>query len=131
MISLSALSKIYGFFIIEDASHALGAKYNDKNVGCCFYSDITVFSFHPVKMITTGEGGVATTNKLEIFKKLKLLRSHGITKKECEFIHKSPGLWNYEQQDLGYNYRMNDLQASLGLSQLKKLDFLYKKGLTF
>lgn len=115
-------------YIIEDASHALGSKYeNGKMVGSCCYSDMTTFSFHPVKTITTGEGGMITTNSRIIYEKLKLLRTHGITKKfNKDFV--SPGPWYYEMVDLGYNYRLTDFQAVLGLSQLKKLNkFIIKR----
>ncbi len=121
------LSKKYGFSIIEDASHAIGGTYKDKPVGCCIYSSITVFSFHPVKIITSGEGGAATTNDPKIAEKLKMLRSHGIVKEESKFISQKLGSWYYEQQALGFNYRMNDIQASLGLSQLKRLDIIVKE----
>jgi len=115
-------------FIIEDAAHALGSKYeNGKMVGSCCYSDMTIFSFHPVKTITTGEGGMVTTNSKILYEKLKLLRTHGITKKfSKDFI--SPGPWYYEMVDLGFNYRLTDFQAVLGLSQLKKLNkFIIKR----
>ena len=121
------LSKKYGFSIIEDASHAIGGAYKGKPVGCCAYSSITVFSFHPVKIITSGEGGAATTNDPKIAETLKMLRSHGIVKEESKFISQKLGSWYYEQQSLGFNYRMNDIQASLGLSQLKRLDIIVKE----
>ena len=121
------LSKKYGFSIIEDASHAIGGTYRDKPVGSCAYSSITVFSFHPVKIITSGEGGAATTNDPKIAENLKMLRSHGIVKEEKKFIRQKLGSWYYEQQSLGFNYRMNDIQASLGLSQLKRLDIIVKE----
>tara|TARA_B100001989_G_C24546507_1_gene471150 strand:+ start:200 stop:1375 length:1176 start_codon:yes stop_codon:yes gene_type:complete len=121
------LSKEYGFSIIEDASHALGGSYKNAKVGECKYSDVTIFSFHPVKIITTGEGGVVTTNKREVAKKIKQLRSHGITKNKEEFIFKNQGDWYYEQNSLGYNYRLNDMQAALGISQLKRLDLIVKE----
>ncbi|MBO8217659.1 UDP-4-amino-4,6-dideoxy-N-acetyl-beta-L-altrosamine transaminase [Prochlorococcus marinus] len=115
------LSKIYNFSIIEDASHAIGAEYKESKVGSCKYSSITVFSFHPVKIITTGEGGAATTNDTQIANSLKKLRSHGIVKDHNKFINSAEGSWNYEQQSLGFNYRITDIQAALGLSQLKRL----------
>jgi len=121
------LSKIYGFKIIEDASHAMGAKYKNNFIGSCKYSDITVFSFHPVKIITTCEGGVATTNNIKIYKKLKKLSSHGITKNKSEFKYKNDALWYYEQNELGYNYRLNDVQAALGISQLERLEEIIKE----
>lgn len=122
------LSKEYGFKIIEDASHALGAEYCDKKVGSCEYSHIAVFSFHPVKMITSGEGGAAVTNNADINKKLKQFRSHGITsdKKDFEGIP-SNELWNYQQLNLGLNYRMTDIHAALGLNQLKRIDEFVEK----
>ena len=127
MESINKLSKKYGFYIIEDASHALGGKYNGNYVGSCEYSSITVFSFHPVKIITTGEGGCLTTNDKKLAEKLFDLRSHGITKDPSRFIDKDSSPWHYEQQGLGFNYRMTDIQAALGLSQLKKLDNFVQK----
>ena len=127
MKSIKKLSKKYGFKIIEDASHALGGKYNNKPVGNCDYSDICVFSFHPVKIITTAEGGVATTNNLDLARKMKLLRSHFIEKDKKNFLSDNYGLWTYEQQGLGFNYRMNDIQAALGISQLQRLSKIVKK----
>lgn len=122
MKAINTLSREYGFNVIEDASHAIGGKYNGKSIGNCEYSDITVFSFHPVKIITTGEGGMAVTNVATLAKRMQSLRSHGITRNEKEMTHISHGPWYYEQIDLGYNYRMTDLQAALGLSQMKRLD---------
>ena len=116
------LSKKYKFKIIEDASHSLGAKYNNENVGSCKWSDISIFSFHPVKIITTFEGGAAITNSKIVYEKLKLFLNHGITKDIKNFKYKKKKLWYYEQQVLGLNYRMSDVAASLGLSQLKKLN---------
>jgi UDP-4-amino-4,6-dideoxy-N-acetyl-beta-L-altrosamine transaminase len=116
------LSKEYGFKVIEDASHALGGEYLDKKVGCCEYSDMATFSFHPVKMITTGEGGAITTNNKQLDEKIELLRTHGITKDMVKFDNQSDGDWYYEQQALGFNYRLTDIQAALGISQLKRLD---------
>jgi UDP-4-amino-4,6-dideoxy-N-acetyl-beta-L-altrosamine transaminase len=121
MAEIYALSKRYGFKIIEDASHAIGAKYQDKLIGDCSYSDITIFSFHPVKIITAGEGGVALTNSEDLARKMILFRSHGITRDEAAMNRKSDGPWYYEQICLGYNYRMTDILAALGLSQLKRL----------
>ena len=121
MKAIYNLSKKYGFKIIEDASHAVGASYKSSPVGSCKYSDITVFSFHPVKIITTGEGGMALTNDITLIDKMALLRSHGITRNEDIMTEPSHGPWYYEQLDLGYNYRMHDLAASLGLSQLQRL----------
>tara|TARA_B100000941_G_scaffold290275_1_gene271822 strand:- start:664 stop:1836 length:1173 start_codon:yes stop_codon:yes gene_type:complete len=117
------LSLIYGFKIIEDASHAVGASYNQLKVGSCKYSDVTVFSFHPVKIITTGEGGMALTNDKKLEESIRRLSTHGITKDKSIMSPRSMDeIWNYQQVQLGFNYRMNDLQAALGLSQLKRLD---------
>ncbi len=121
------LSKKFGFKIIEDASHSIGASRKGEKVGSCRWSDITVFSFHPVKIITTAEGGIATTNNKQLYEKMCLFRSHGITKDKERFISKDFGDWHYEQQDLGFNFRMNDLQATLGISQLKNLDSFVSK----
>ena len=120
MEKIGSLAKRYGFFVIEDASHAIGGKYHGKPVGDCRYSDITVFSFHPVKIITTGEGGLATTNDPELAQRMTELRSHGIVRERERFVQEVAGPWIYEQQSLGFNYRMSDLQAILGLSQLKR-----------
>ena len=119
---LAALARHYGFRIIEDASHAIGATYGETAIGGCAYSDITVFSFHPVKIITTGEGGMALTNAPELARRLSLLRSHGITRAPDEIQGETHGPWYYQQQALGFNYRMTDMQAALGLSQLQRLD---------
>ncbi len=121
MQSISKLRDKYGFSIIEDASHALGAKYLEKPVGSCSFSDITVFSFHPVKMITTGEGGLASTNNKNILDKLIHYRTHGITRNKDKFRNQSQGEWHYEQHELGYNYRMSDISAALGISQIDGL----------
>lgn len=122
MEELSKLSKKYNFKVIEDASHAIGAKYQGKPVGDCRYSEITVFSFHPVKIITTAEGGVCCTNDKDLASRLELFRSHGITKDPELMESESHGPWYYEQLELGYNYRMTDLHASLGRSQMNRLD---------
>jgi len=122
MAAIHALSQQYGFKIIEDASHAIGGKYRGEPVGNCRYSDIAVFSFHPVKIITTAEGGMAMTNDALLAKRMQLLRSHGITRDVNEMTHAPDGPWYYQQIDLGYNYRMTDLQAALGLSQMLRLD---------
>ncbi|MDD2580806.1 MAG: UDP-4-amino-4,6-dideoxy-N-acetyl-beta-L-altrosamine transaminase [Desulfuromonadaceae bacterium] len=119
---ISALGKKYGFIIIEDASHAIGGSYKDTKVGSCTYSDMTVFSFHPVKIITTGEGGMVVTNDEQLHEKLVLLHSHGITRAPHLLQGESDGPWYYQQIDLGYNYRMTDIQAALGLSQLQRID---------
>lgn len=122
MQAIAALAKEYGFRIIEDASHAAGARYSGEPVGNCRYSDICVFSFHPVKIITTGEGGMATTNDTMLARRMERLRSHGITREPHEMVNATQGAWYYEQIELGLNYRMTDIQAALGLSQLARLD---------
>lgn len=122
MQAIALLAQQYGFSVIEDASHAIGARYQDQPVGSCRYSDICVFSFHPVKIITSGEGGMATTKNSLLARKMQMLRSHGITAEETEFSEPSHGVWYYQQQLLGFNYRLTDLQAALGLSQLARLD---------
>ena len=123
MAGIHALSLQYGFKIIEDASHAIGAKYKGEPVGNCRYSDITVFSFHPVKIITTGEGGMAVTNDVVLAKTMRMLRSHGITSAAADMQPRpADEIWNYQQIDLGFNYRMTDIQAALGLSQMQRLD---------
>lgn len=123
MTAIQELSKQYGFRIIEDASHAIGGKYKGEPVGNCRFSDITVFSFHPVKIITTAEGGMAVTQDSLLAERLTRLRTHGITNKP-EIMHERPDheIWNYQQIELGFNYRMTDMQASLGISQLSRLD---------
>ena len=121
MVQIHQLSQRYGFKIIEDASHAIGATYLGEPVGNCHYSDCTVFSFHPVKIVTTAEGGVVTTRSKEVFDKLERLRSHGITRDPAQFVEVSHGPWYYEQVDLGFNYRMTELQAVLGVSQMGRL----------
>lgn len=122
MEAIHALSQEYGFSIIEDASHAIGGSYQNKPIGNCQYSDITIFSFHPVKIITTAEGGVATTNNDELAQKMDLLRSHGITRDIDLMTHEPDGPWYYQQIDLGFNYRMTEMQAALGVSQIQRLD---------
>jgi len=123
MEAIYRLSKQYGFKIIEDASHAIGGKYRGETIGNGRYSDITVFSFHPVKIITAGEGGMALTNDPCLAKRMKLLRSHGITSDAADMISRpSEQLWFYQQIDLGFNYRMTDIHAALGLSQMRRLD---------
>lgn len=129
MAAIYDLSKEYGFSIIEDASHAIGGGYQSQKVGSCQYSDITVFSFHPVKIITTGEGGMAVTNDAGLAKKMQLLRSHGITRDESDMLSIPDGPWYYEQIALGFNYRMTDIQAALGLSQMSRLhDFVVRRN---
>ncbi len=122
MAGIFALSQRYGFRIIEDASHAIGGKYRGQPIGNCQYSDIAVFSFHPVKIITTGEGGMTLTNDAKLSKRMQLLRSHGITRDAGDMTHAPDGPWYYQQIELGYNYRMTDIQAALGLSQMQRLD---------
>jgi dTDP-4-amino-4,6-dideoxygalactose transaminase len=128
------LAREYGYHVLEDASHAIGATRNGEPVGSCRWSDITVFSFHPVKIITTGEGGMALTNDAELAARMAMLRSHGITRDPARFVARThateidiaserrPPAWYYEQQLLGYNYRITDIQAALGTSQLERLD---------
>lgn len=121
MKEINALAKEHNIFIIEDACHALGAEYEGTRIGDCCYSDMTVFSFHPVKHITTGEGGMITTNSKELYEKLLILRSHGINRDPYSF-EENHGGWYYEMQTLGYNYRLTDFQCALGLSQLKRIE---------
>lgn len=121
MAEIHALAGRFGFRVIEDASHAIGARHADGWVGDCRYSDITVFSFHPVKIITTAEGGLATTRSAELARRMRALRSHGITRDPAEFDRRNEGPWYYEQRALGFNYRLTELQAALGTSQLKHL----------
>ena len=122
MAAIHALSQRYDFKVIEDASHAIGGKYRGEFIGNCRYSDITVFSFHPVKIITTAEGGMALTNHAELANKMALLRSHGITRDQAQMTQEADGPWYYQQIDLGFNYRMTELQAALGVSQMQRLD---------
>jgi UDP-4-amino-4,6-dideoxy-N-acetyl-beta-L-altrosamine transaminase len=121
MAEIYRLSQEYGFRIIEDASHAIGGRAWGKAIGGCFYSDITIFSFHPVKIITTGEGGMALTNDANLAKRMQLLRSHGVTRDLADMDGAPDGPWSYQQIELGFNYRMTDLQAALGLSQMQRL----------
>lgn len=122
MASISHLARQYGVGLIEDASHAIGASYRNSIIGDCRHSDITVFSFHPVKIVTTAEGGLATTRSPELARKMQMFRSHGITREQTELESNGEGPWYYEQQCLGYNYRMTDMQAALGVSQMKSLN---------
>jgi dTDP-4-amino-4,6-dideoxygalactose transaminase len=122
MKKIHSLGQEYGFKIIEDASHAIGGKYLDQPIGGCQYSNITVFSFHPVKIITTAEGGLATTNNKKLSERMQLFRSHGVTRDPELMTKKAEGDWYYQQVDLGLNYRMNELQAALGISQMNRLD---------
>lgn len=132
MERISAVARGKGLTVIEDACHALGAERREsdgkwKKVGSCAHSDMTVFSFHPVKSITTGEGGAITTNDRRIYERLKVLRSHGVTKKADDFVNGDDSPWYYEMQELGFNYRLSDIQAALGISQLKKLGRFIKR----
>jgi len=122
MEEIHKLALRYKFKIIEDASHAVGAKYRNEPVGGCKYSDITVFSFHPVKIITSGEGGMAMTNQKDLFDKMSLLRSHGVMKDPLGMTKVSDGDWYYQQLGIGFNYRMSELHAALGISQAKRID---------
>lgn len=127
MDKIYKLSQKYGFKVIEDASHAIGADYKETKVGCCKYSDMTVFSFHPVKIVTTGEGGMVLTNDKDLYEKLVLYRSHGITRDPKLMAGIADGPWYYQQIDLGFNYRMTDMQAALGYSQMQKVDEFVSK----
>lgn len=120
--AIRALADRFGFFILEDASHGIGARYDGHYLGDGRYADITVFSFHPVKIISTAEGGMATTNDPVLARRMEILRSHGITREQHEMTHASDGAWYYQQVDLGFNYRMTELQAALGVSQMSRLD---------
>ncbi len=122
LAAIQALAKEYGFHVVEDASHAIGARYRGSRIGDCRYSDITVFSFHPVKIITTAEGGMALTNSADLAARMDLLRSHGMTRDPARMTGAPHGPWYYEQVALGFNYRMTDVQAALGASQLTRLD---------
>ncbi len=122
MEGIRALSLRFGFKVIEDASHAIGATYKGRRIGNCEYSDIAVFSFHPVKIITTGEGGAALTRDPQLAKSMQSLRSHGITRDPMDMDREPDGPWYYQQIELGYNYRMTDIQAALGCSQFRRLD---------
>ena len=127
MEQIHRLAKDHDITIVEDASHAIGAEYKGERVGSCKYSDMTVFSFHPVKIITTGEGGMVLTNNPDLYEKLRLYRSHGITR-DPNLMSRNDGSWYYEQIDLGYNYRVTDMQAALGTSQMKRLpEFLQRR----
>jgi UDP-4-amino-4,6-dideoxy-N-acetyl-beta-L-altrosamine transaminase len=122
MEEIAALARRYGFHLIEDASHAIGGRYKETRVGSCAYCDLAVFSFHPVKIITTGEGGMVLANRDDLQRKLMRLRSHGTTRDPAQMEGESHGPWYYQQLDLGYNYRMTDIQAALGLSQMGRID---------
>ena len=127
MSKIKELSKKYKFYIIEDASHALGSVYKGSKIGSCKYSDITVFSFHPVKTITTAEGGLVTTNNNSIYRNLTLFREHGIERNKKKFLTSNKTPFSFEQQYLGYNYRLSDVHAALGISQLKRINLFIKK----
>lgn len=127
MSELQDLSQQYGFKIVEDASHATGSVYQGSPVGSCKYSYAAVFSFHPVKIVTSGEGGAVATNDQLLAKRLRMIRENGVTKDKSEFVKEATSPWHYEQQLLGHNYKMTDIHASLGLSQLKRLDSILKK----
>ena len=127
MESIATLASHYGFRVIEDASHAVGAKYKNSLVGSCKYADICVFSFHPVKIITTMEGGMAMTNDPELVESMRMGRSHGVTNAKESMTKPSHGPWYYQQVSLGYNYRMNDIEGALGVSQVKKLSVFIEK----
>jgi len=128
MTAIHDLSKQYGFKIIEDASHAIGASYNKIKIGSCTHSDITVFSFHPIKIITTAEGGMALTNNKDVADKIGRLRTHGITSDKTKMKQRSKDeIWNYQQINLGFNYRMTDIQAALGVSQMTRLYEIVEK----
>ena len=127
MKQIAALAKKYSCAVIEDASHAIGADYENTKVGSCLYSDITVFSFHPVKIITTGEGGMTTTNNENLAEKMRYLRSHGMTRNANHMTKPSEGAWYYQQIDLGYNYRLTDIQSALGLTQLTRIEAFIKR----
>ncbi|POG13960.1 UDP-4-amino-4,6-dideoxy-N-acetyl-beta-L-altrosamine transaminase [Pseudomonas putida] len=122
MQAIHELAQRYGFKVIEDASHAIGGRYRGEFIGSCRYSDITVFSFHPVKIVTTAEGGMAMTNDDQLASRMALLRSHGVTRDPALMTHEADGPWYYQQVDLGLNYRMTELQAALGVSQMTRLD---------
>lgn len=121
LAAIHELAKSYGVRVIEDASHAIGGRYRNGPIGDCRYSDITIFSFHPVKIITTAEGGMAVTNDEALADRMRLLRSHGITRNAAEMTHAPDGAWYYQQIDLGFNYRLTDLQAALGISQISNI----------
>lgn len=127
MQAIAKLATKYGFSVIEDASHAIGGRYQDEPIGNGRYSDITIFSFHPVKIVTSAEGGAAVTNRADLVEKLRLLRSHGVTRDESLMTQPMDGPWYYQQLDLGFNYRMTEMQAALGLSQMLRLEEFVSK----
>jgi UDP-4-amino-4,6-dideoxy-N-acetyl-beta-L-altrosamine transaminase len=122
MAEIHALCRRYGCFVVEDASHAVGARYGEHRIGDCAHSDITVFSFHPVKIVTSAEGGMAMTNDAELARRMQSYRSHGMERDPARFTEPPEGDWIYEMQALGYNYRLTDLHAALGLSQMRRID---------
>lgn len=126
MKAIKEIADKHNLFVVEDSAHAIGSNYLSKKVGCCEFSDMSIFSFHPVKNMTTGEGGVITTNNEKLYKKLLLLRSHGMTKDQ-QILTKNDGPWYYEMHEFGFNYRLTDIQASLGISQLKKIEKFKKR----
>ncbi len=126
MKAIKEIADKHNLFVVEDSAHAIGSNYLTKKVGCCEFSDMSIFSFHPVKNMTTGEGGVITTNNEKLYKKLLLLRSHGMTKDQ-QILTKNDGPWYYEMHEFGFNYRLTDIQASLGISQLKKIEKFKKR----
>lgn len=126
MKAIKEIADKHNLFVVEDSAHAIGSDYLSKKVGCCEFSDMSIFSFHPVKNMTTGEGGVITTNNEKLYKKLLLLRSHGMTKDQ-QILTKNDGPWYYEMHEFGFNYRLTDIQASLGISQLKKIEKFKKR----
>jgi UDP-4-amino-4,6-dideoxy-N-acetyl-beta-L-altrosamine transaminase len=127
MQSIYALTQMYSILLIEDAAHGLGGRYRQSKIGSCIYSDMAVLSFHPVKSITSAEGGAVLTNQSQFYEKLKLFSKHGVTKDASQYQGESHGPWYYQQLELGYNYRLSDMHAALGLSQLKKLDVFIQK----
>ena len=127
MAAIGALATQFGFKVIEDASHAIGGRFQGQKIGACQHSDITVFSFHPVKIVTTAEGGMAMTQSDELATRMELFRSHGITRDPALMTNKSEGAWYYQQVELGYNYRLTDIQAALGISQMQRLDEIVAK----
>lgn len=127
MEAISALAKRFGFTVLEDASHAIGGRYKTSRVGSCAFSDMAVFSFHPVKIVTTGEGGMVLTNRQDLYERLLLLRSHGITREPGKMTEPAHGPWYYQQIELGFNYRMTDIQAALGASQMRRLNEFVEK----
>lgn len=127
MSEIRTLSEQYGFKIIEDAAHAIGGSYRNERIGNCKFSDLTVFSFHPVKVITTGEGGMVVTRDRLLYQQLMLLRSHGVTRDANGMTRKPEGSWYYEQVDLGYNYRITDIQAALGVSQMRRIEAFVRR----